>query len=502
MITIKTHLNYLEEIKWLSQVIFEEILGLNYILEIHDEEDFKVITNEKEIVLENFFLKNQKKKWLKPFSFKEMSIKYINLFDCFNREFYQDNLPVIFGNPNIKIFKNKYIFNFDVLGTIFFFLSDYESACSPYKDKHERFEFKNSILSKEDLIYRPIVDEYIEILMHAIKVLNPSLNPIKTKSKLSISCDVDNPYNEYTKSFILTLKKCAGDILKRKSSKDFFITLTNYFLSKLGVYIFDDLFNFNWMMDEAEKNKLKINFFFIFLKSDKQMDGYYSLNEKALMDLLLNIHHRKHIIGIHSSYKTAKLEIENYNKLGVKNFLVAPPFFFKELHKNALESWFINLFNSISNQNSILLYNIPQITKIRIDAELIRRLQDQFSKNFVKGVKDSSGDIEQTNKYLKHNSIVTTVGDERLIAKALKLGGDGSICGLSNIYPKEILNIIENKQENPSINKIVNKILNFPVVPAIKTLLYLKTENKIWLNVRPPLIKSSNEIKDKLKKII
>ena len=205
---------------------------------------------------------------------------------------------------------------------------------------------------------------------------------------------------------------------------------------------------------------------------------------------------------IQSSYKTAKLEIESYNKLGIKNFLVSPPFFFKELHKDALESWFTNLFNSISNQNSILLYNIPQITKIRIDAELIRRLQNQFSDNFVKGVKDSSGDIEQTNKFLKHNSILTTVGDERLIAKVLKLGGDGSICGLSNIYPKEILDVIENKKENPSINKIVNKILNFPVVPAIKTLLYLKTNNKIWLNVRPPLIKSSNQIIDELKKII
>ena len=197
---------------------------------------------------------------------------------------------------------------------------------------------------------------------------------------------------------------------------------------------------------------------------------------------------------IQSSYKTAKFEIENYNKLGIKNFLVSPPFFFKELHKDALESWFTNLFNSISNQNSILLYNIPQITKIRIDAKLIRRLQDKFSENFVIGVKDSSGDIEQTNKFLKHNSIVTTVGDERLIAKVLKLGGDGSICGLSNIYPKEILDIIKNKQENPSIDKIVNKILNFPVVPAIKTLLYLKTNNKIWLNVRPPLIKSSNDL--------
>ena len=304
MITIKTHLNYLEEIKWLSQVIFEEILGLNYIIQIHDEEDFEIITNEKEIVLENFFLKEQKKKWLKPFSFKETKIQYINLFDCFNKKFYKDNLPVIFGNPNVEKFKNKYIFKFDIFGTIFFLLSDYESACSPLKDKHERFEFKNSILSKENLIYRPIVDEYIEILMHTMKVLNPSLNPIKTDSKLCISCDVDNLYNEYTKSFFLALKKCAGDILKRKSSKDFFVTLTNYLLSKMGIYIFDDLFNFNWMMEEAEKNKLKINFFFISSKSDSQMDGYYSLNEKALIDLLLNIHHRKHNIGIHLSYKT------------------------------------------------------------------------------------------------------------------------------------------------------------------------------------------------------
>ena len=85
MITIKTHLNYLEEIKWLSQVIFEEILGLNYIIQIHDEEDFEIITNEKEIVLENFFLKKQKKKWLKPFSFKKTKIQYINLFDYFNK---------------------------------------------------------------------------------------------------------------------------------------------------------------------------------------------------------------------------------------------------------------------------------------------------------------------------------------------------------------------------------------------------------------------------------
>ena len=205
---------------------------------------------------------------------------------------------------------------------------------------------------------------------------------------------------------------------------------------------------------------------------------------------------------IQSNYKSAQIEIDRYNELGINNFLVSPPFFFKELDQNALEKWFINLFSNISNENNIILYNIPQITKIKIKADLIKNLQEKFGTNFIKGVKDSSGDINQTNEYLKYDTIMTTVGDERLIAKTLKMGGAGSICGLSNIYPNEISEIIKNKKNNQYIINVVNKILMYPVVPAIKTLIYLKTKNEIWLNVRPPLIQSSNKIINELKKIV
>ena len=95
-----------------------------------------------------------------------------------------------------------------------------------------------------------------------------------------------------------------------------------------------------------------------------------------------------------------------------------------------------------------------------------------------------------------------TIGDLIAFAKTLKLGGAGSICGLSNIYPNEISKIIKTKKNNQHIIKVVNKILKYPVVPAIKTLIYLKTKNKVWLNVRPPLIKSSIKIINDLKKII
>ena len=96
---------------------------------------------------------------------------------------------------------------------------------------------------------------------------------------------------------------------------------------------------------------------------------------------------------------------------------------------------------------------------------------------------------------------IITVGDERLIALAMKSGGAGSICGLSNIYPEILLDIINNKKDNPKILRIVKQILKYPVVPAIKSLISIKTKNKIWLNVRPPLNNLSDKSIESLKKI-
>ena len=201
-----------------------------------------------------------------------------------------------------------------------------------------------------------------------------------------------------------------------------------------------------------------------------------------------------------SSFETAKFEVKKYNKLGIRNFLIAPPFFFKEPNQIAIEDWFTNVFSSSGINNNFFLYNIPQITKIKITYELVNNLRKRFGTQIV-GVKDSSGDIEQTNRFLKLKDIMIAVGDERLIALAMKSGGAGSICGLSNIYPEILLDIINNKKDNPKILRIVKQILKYPVVPAIKSLISIKTKNKIWLNVRPPLNNLSDKSLESLKKI-
>ena len=278
------------------------MIGLEFDIQEHENQDFLIEVNGKCISIKNIFFQKHKEAWLKPYSFYNEAIHYIRLSDYFKEKFFRNDLPVLFGQPFMKIEDSNYHFSFDIFGTIFFYLSGYEEATSSVRDNHQRFGFKNSILSKDSLIQRPVVDEYIDVLWKAISNLDASLSIKQEESTTLITCDVDNPYSEYTKSFLLTLKKCAGDFYKRNNLKECFRTLVNYFFTKFHIYKFDNIDNFRWMMDEVEKKNKKITFFFIVSDSKEPIDGHYSIDEKRIRELMKSIYRRQHNIGLHSSY--------------------------------------------------------------------------------------------------------------------------------------------------------------------------------------------------------
>jgi len=72
----------------------------------------------------------------------------------------------------------------------------------------------------------------------------------------------------------------------------------------------------------------------------------------------------------------------------------------------------------------------------------------------------------------------------------VSLGASGSICGLSNILPKEIIKILQTRCASSEVNNLVENILKFPVTSGIKAALAIKTQNDIWFNVRSPLIRA------------
>ena len=193
-----------------------------------------------------------------------------------------------------------------------------------------------------------------------------------------------------------------------------------------------------------------------------------------------------------SSLQDVVSQCIEYHELGVKRVLLAPPFFFKDLSFEGLLKWYSAVFLALRPlEIQFILYNIPQLTMVPIEPKLISALQDKFGSEMVFGVKDSTGNLSGTLEFLKNKDLMVAVGDERTLADAMCHGASGAICGMSNIFPNELAEIINTKTHNPMINKMTNLIVKAPVTAGVKALLAIKLNENKWLNVRSPLNPSS-----------
>jgi 4-hydroxy-tetrahydrodipicolinate synthase len=80
------------------------------------------------------------------------------------------------------------------------------------------------------------------------------------------------------------------------------------------------------------------------------------------------------------------------------------------------------------------------------------------------------------------------IGDERQLAQAVRLGGQGAISGLANLCPAALLPLAEEGREDARIAQFVDAICGQPVIPAIKALVAARTGDPAWTAVRPPLL--------------
>jgi 4-hydroxy-tetrahydrodipicolinate synthase len=193
-----------------------------------------------------------------------------------------------------------------------------------------------------------------------------------------------------------------------------------------------------------------------------------------------------------SSLQDVVSQCIEYHELGVRRVLLAPPFFFKDLSFEGLLKWYSAVFLALRPlEIQFILYNIPQLTMVPIEPKLISALQDKFGSEMVFGVKDSTGNLSGTLEFLKNKDLMVAVGDERTLADAMCHGASGAICGMSNIFPNELAEIINTKTHNPMINKMTNLIVKAPVTAGVKALLAIKLNENKWLNVRSPLNPSS-----------
>lgn len=179
---------------------------------------------------------------------------------------------------------------------------------------------------------------------------------------------------------------------------------------------------------------------------------------------------------------------------GARNILLAPPSYFKNVSDDGVFQWFSAVFAMLGEKaRDIIVYNLPSVTMVPLSVSLIGRLKAAFP-NIVTGVKDSSGDWPYTESLLKaHSDLIILVGDERHLARAVRLGGQGAISGMANFAPRELRPLAEEGGDDVRIENMVVELLKHPVIPAVKAMIARVTSEEIWLAVRPPLVSLSGE---------
>lgn len=189
-------------------------------------------------------------------------------------------------------------------------------------------------------------------------------------------------------------------------------------------------------------------------------------------------------------------------ELGCAGAMVLPPFYFKDVPDDGLYAHFARLIEGVGDDRlRIYLYHIPQVAGVGIPVPVVRRLHADFP-GIVVGIKDSSGQWENTAALLSIEGLIVYPGSELPLLEALEMGAPGCISATANLNAGAIAEVVrlwdagEHEAARAAHERaaVFRRIVQgYAPIPAQKRLLALATGDARWANTRPPLLPMSEE---------
>jgi hypothetical protein len=181
-------------------------------------------------------------------------------------------------------------------------LSRWEEYVLPHRDQHGRFPGNESVAYKHGFLYRPVVNEYAELLWLLLQKAGFKGERKQRTFSVVPTHDVDDLLFWNAANKKRWYRHLAGDLLKRrnprlaaKRRRSYADTMTD--VKKDPYYLYDQL------MDKAEKAGVQAQFYFM-AGGHTTYDRPYDLNSALFREVTTQIKARGHLIGYHGSYNT------------------------------------------------------------------------------------------------------------------------------------------------------------------------------------------------------
>ena len=171
---------------------------------------------------------------------------------------------------------------------------------------------------------------------------------------------------------------------------------------------------------------------------------------KKVAETVLRASEKKVTVYIHCGAmrqdETIEL-VQHAHSIGADGAGVVTPQFFG-LNPREMEEFYVTVANSVPADFPIYLYNIPQCAANDISATVAEHLAERCP-NII-GIKYSFADINRTLDYLRIKDWGFSVmhGCDRVLVAMLALGCDGTVSGISGIFPEPFVAVYDAVQRN------------------------------------------------------
>ncbi len=195
---------------------------------------------------------------------------------------------------------------------------------------------------------------------------------------------------------------------------------------------------------------------------------------------------------------------------GYANVLVLPPFYYKNVSDDGLYGYYASVIDKVADDRlRIYLYHFPQMSQTPLSTDLVRRLIADFGP-LIAGLKDSSGDFEQSRAFVEatggvENDFDVFPSSEAMLWDGLAIGTAGVISGSTNAFgalAQAALQTAEGPERNAAMDRVRKAremAGEYPLMSAMKTIEAGRSNDNDWLRMAPPLVPLTDTQKKSLR---
>lgn len=296
MIEIRTSKAFLVEKKYITDIVLGEFLGLDH--QVVPQEDIGgyeiVLENGNKIMIKDDFFKHlvSEPDYLPERNIPE-KVEFVK-----NPFLAESDIPVIYGNDELVVSRDKIVCGIDIFASSFFMLTRWEEYANKIRDKHGRFPANASLACRNGFLDRPVVNEYVEMLWNMLLKLAIQERRKERKFDMLLTHDVDNILKY--KGALGGCKEIYGDLLKNFNLPAGFRKMKEKLLTHVGLKK-DPFDTFDYLMNISENTGLKSHFF-LMGQGTSRYDNNYRVNGQPLKEIIRKIKSRGHDIGLHATY--------------------------------------------------------------------------------------------------------------------------------------------------------------------------------------------------------